>query len=129
MNERVAELLVLLDVPRERVHTVRYEAAQKDRTYHSALAAKRWISEHAPEVMAINVATAGAHARRSRLLYVKAFGPRMKVGVVALRDRTYDPAHWWRSSEGIREVPFETMAYLYARFVFSGPGVVGDGSG
>jgi len=39
--------------------------------------------------------------------------------VIALRTGRYDPAHWWRSSEGIREVPFEAIAYLYARFLFS----------
>jgi hypothetical protein len=120
VRESVAQLLMQLDVPAERIHTVRYEAVEKDRTYHSALAVKRWVAEHAPDVRAINVATAGAHARRSRLLYAKALGARVKVGVIALRDRGHDPAHWWRSSEGIREVPFEALAYLYVRFVFSG---------
>ena len=99
---------------------MRYEAVEKDRTYHSALALKRWIAEHEAEVTAINVATPGVHARRSQVLYAKALGSRVKVGVVALRDKKYDPAHWWRSSEGMREVPFEALAYLYVRFVFSG---------
>ena len=120
MRECVAQLLMQLGVPAERIQTVRYEAVEKDRTYHSALALKRWVAEYAPDVLAINVATAGAHARRSRLLYAKALGARVKVGVVALRDRRHDPAHWWRSSEGIREVPFEALAYRYVRFVFSG---------
>ena len=67
----------------------------------------------------IDVVTKGAHARRSRLLFEKVFGSDVKVGVIALRDRSYESSRWWRSSEGIREIPFQAIAYLYARFIFS----------
>lgn len=30
----------------------------------------------------------------------------------------YDPRHWWRTSEGVRNVVGESIAYLYARFFF-----------
>ncbi|MGA2556129.1 MAG: hypothetical protein ABSG04_07630, partial [Verrucomicrobiota bacterium] len=58
------------------------------------------------------------HARRSRLLFQKACGDDTKVGVIALDDVGYDPTHWWRTSEGVREVVGEGIAYLYARIVF-----------
>jgi len=63
--------------------------------------------------------TLGPHARRSRLLFQKAFGKEVKVGVISVEDRDYDPAHWWRSSEGVREVLGEAIAYFYAKFFFS----------
>jgi hypothetical protein len=115
----IARLLMLNGVPRQLVHAIYYPSEERDRTYHSARAVKHWLAGHGTAVNSIDVATRGAHARRSRLLYEKAFGPRVKVGVIALRDRAYEPGHWWRSSEGIREVPFQALAYLYARFRFS----------
>jgi hypothetical protein len=115
----VAMLLVRHGVPPQLVHGIYFSAAERDRTYHSALAVKRWLSEHRSMVDSIDVVTKGAHARRSRLLYEKVFEPGVKVGVIALRDRSFEPTHWWRSSEGIHEIPFQALAYLYARFLFS----------
>ena len=65
-----------------------------------------------------DIVTQGPHARRSRLLYEKAFGGDVEVGVIATEDPKYDPAHWWRSSEGVREVMSEAIAYGYARLFF-----------
>jgi hypothetical protein len=92
--------------------------ARKDRTYHSALAAKEWLGQEGISTGTIDVATLGPHARRSRLLFEKAFGNDMKVGIITLDDVEYDPAHWWRTSEGVREVVGEAIAYVYARILF-----------
>jgi uncharacterized SAM-binding protein YcdF (DUF218 family) len=70
-------------------------------------------------VQAIDVVTIGSHARRSRLLFQKAMGNTVRVGVLAMDEREFDPVHWWRSSEGVREVLFEGVAYLYVRLCFS----------
>ena len=115
----VPRLLVQYGVPQRLIQGIFYPAAERDRTYHSALAVRHWLSEHGAAVDSIDVATKGAHARRSRLLYEKAFGPAVRIGVIALRDRAYEPARWWRSSEGIREIPFQALAYLYVRFLFA----------
>lgn len=85
-----------------------------DRTYHSALAVRRWCETNGMPVVAINVVTVGPHARRSRLIFEKAFANRLKVGVLALEDRDYDPKRWWASSDGARQVVGELIAYLYA---------------
>ena len=118
-SENIARLLVQYQVPPEIIRAIQYPVDERDRTYHGALAVKQWIAEHAPTTDSLDIATRGAHARRSRLLYEKAFGPGFRVGVVALRRGPYDPSRWWQSSEGIREVPFEAVAYLYVRFLFS----------
>jgi hypothetical protein len=60
----------------------------------------------------------GAHARRTRLLFQKALGPDIKVGVIAIETRNYDGRHWWRSSTGVREVLTEGIGYLYSKFFF-----------
>ena len=115
----MANRLVELGIPKDRVEVVFFEESNTDRTYQSALAAKNWLAEHGGETRAINVATLGPHARRSRLLFEMAFDKQWDVGVIALNQPMYDIDHWWRSSAGVREVASELLAYLYARFFFS----------
>ena len=91
---------------------------ERDRTYASAVAVKNWLKDRGVSVRSINVMTMGAHARRSRLLFEKAFGPAVEVGVIAIPNRDYDPRIWWRYSEGVKEVVSESAAYLYARLWF-----------
>jgi hypothetical protein len=40
------------------------------------------------------------------------------MGVIAAPDQTYDQDHWWRSSNGVRTVLSELIAYLYAVIFF-----------
>lgn len=91
---------------------------ERDRTYASAIAVKGWLEKQGEHVGSINVLTMGTHARRSRLLFQKAFGPGVEVGVIAIENREYDPQVWWRYSEGVKEVLSEGAAYVYARFLF-----------
>jgi hypothetical protein len=90
----------------------------RDRTYASALAVKKWLEGQGTSVASINVLTMGTHARRSRLLFQKAFGSEVEIGVIAVPSREYDPEHWWQFSEGVKEVLSEGAAYIYARFLF-----------
>jgi hypothetical protein len=117
-EEFVATRLQRYGVPRERVTSIFYMAAQRDRTYHSALAVKDWFVRNGGIPKSVNLATIGPHARRSWILFKDAFGDSSEVGIVALPDSTYDPKHWWRASEGVREVLGEAIAYVYARFFF-----------
>src|SRR6266702_514092 len=91
---------------------------RKDRTYNAALAVKQWFQENGVSVRSIDIMTLGPHARRSRLLFQKAFGKEVKVGVISVEERDYDPEHWWRTSEGVREVIGEGIAYVYAKVFF-----------
>ena len=68
----------------------------------------------------IDVISMGVHARRSWLLFQKVFSS-VNVGVVAIFPNIYDASRWWLSSEGVRNVISESIAYLYARFIFSPP--------
>jgi len=91
---------------------------RRDRTYASAVAVSNWLSMRSPQVKSINVISVGPHARRTRLLYEKALGSKIAVGVIAIQSPEYDPTHWWQYSEGVKEVISEGAAYLYARFLF-----------
>ena len=102
----------------EKVRAVPSPAVDRDRTYSSAVAVRKWLAAEGIDVKNLNVITMGPHARRSRLLFEEAFGPGVEIGIFSGRDREYDPEHWWRSSEGVKEVLSEGAAYLYARFLF-----------
>jgi hypothetical protein len=109
------EHLIRFGVPRDLVATISTDEVLHDRTFHAALGVKRWLGEQGLCATSIDVVSIGPHARRSRLLYEKALGSQVKVGVIALVDRRYDRNYWWRSSVGFRTVVGETIAYLYAR--------------
>jgi hypothetical protein len=93
-------------------------AVRKDRTYASALAVKKWLFTSDLLISSITIYTLGTHARRSRLLFEKAFGHQISVGIIAVENLEYDSLKWWKSSSGVRSIINETIAYLYARFFF-----------
>lgn len=90
----------------------------RDRTFDSAMALKAWLQENHFVVHGLNVVTEDVHARRTRLLFQEAFGPDVKMGIIASANPDYDAHHWWRYSEGVREILGESIAYLYAKFLF-----------
>jgi len=62
--------------------------------------------------------TEGTHARRTRLLFKRALGPDVAVGVIAIPSPDFDAKHWWQYSQGVEEVVQEGIGYLYARCFF-----------
>ena len=89
-----------------------------NRTYSAGFALREWLDLHSLHPDSLNVFTQSVHARRTRLLFQKALGPAIKVGVISATTEEYPANRWWKSSEGIKEVISETAAYLYARFLF-----------
>jgi len=116
-----AAVLVKMGLSTNVVQPVPTPDVKQDRTYTSAATLKTLFLERNLPIPKINIFTAGPHARRSRLLYQKALGKEVEIGVIAAPIREYDPAHWWRSSPGFRDVTGEAMAYLYARIFFRAP--------
>ncbi len=82
---------------------------RKDRTYASALALRQWLETSELTVRSMDILTLGPHARRSRLVFEEALGPGIRVGVIAIADRSYESERWWRSSSGVRTVIDETI--------------------
>lgn len=90
----------------------------RHRTYYSALAVRARMQKEQALVPAIDVVSAGPHARRSRFLYALAFGPQTRVGIFAVPPADYDPAAWWRSSAGVQEVAGQLFALVWAKAFF-----------
>jgi hypothetical protein len=114
-------ILLKLGMATNQVQAVPTPLTQRDRTYAMASSVKAWLLAHQVPGGNVNLLTLGAHARRSRLMFEQALGPGYKVGVLAMPARGYDERHWWRSSQGVRVVTGEAIAYAYARFLFRAP--------
>jgi uncharacterized SAM-binding protein YcdF (DUF218 family) len=113
-----ADQLKKFGVPTEVVQMVPSHEIGRDRTYSSALALRDWLQNHGMSVRSFNIVTEGFHARRTRLLYEKAFGKHVTIGIIAVPSPDYDSNHWWRYSDGVREAVGESIAYLYAKLFF-----------
>ena len=116
-----AATLVKLGLSTNDVQAVPAPAARRDRTYHTALTLKHWLREHGLKPTKVNLITGGPHARRSRLMFEKALGRGVAVGVIAVPAEDYDERRWWRYSQGVRIIIGEALAYTYARLFFYPP--------
>jgi hypothetical protein len=116
-----AATLIKLGLDSNSVQAVPAPRVRQDRTYAAALALKSWWQEHGIAPKRIHLMSVGPHSRRSRLLYQKAMGKDVFIGVTAIPFHEYDPQRWWHYSGGVRIVISESLAYFYARFLFSPP--------
>ena len=113
-----ADLLKKSGLPNESVQMVPSRVMDRDRTYGSAVALRNWFREHNMSVPSVNVLTEDVHARRTRLLFEKALGNNVAVGIIAVPNADYDARRWWCYSEGVKDVVSETVAYIYAKLLF-----------
>jgi hypothetical protein len=113
-----AAILMRLGADSTAVQAVPAPKVRVDRTYASAVALKNWLDQHGLAETNFNVISLGPHSRRSRLLFEKALGRGCRVGVITVEEEGYDARRWWESSEGVRTVLDEMLAYWYARLSF-----------
>ncbi len=113
-----ANTLINKGIDSTKVKAVPSLLGQKDRTYTSALMVKQWLEQQKITQRTFNIMTLSAHSRRSLLLYQKAFGKDYHIGTVTVTDIEFEPKVWWETSEGVRTVIGEFIAYLYAKFFF-----------
>jgi hypothetical protein len=115
-----ANVLEGFGLPADSIAVVPSPEVARDRTYQEGLSLREWLKGEgsAHKVKSVDVFSFSAHARRSRLLYAMALGPEVEVGVYAPRDLGYDPERWWKSSNGVRKVCDEIIAYAYAKVFF-----------
>lgn len=108
-----AATLKKIGVTNVRIIEVPAQTVRVDRTYASAVALRRWIDSTGSPLRTLDICSKGAHSRRSALLFRRALGKGFRVGTIAVTDLDYEPRTWWKSSDGVREVMSESIAYLY----------------
>jgi uncharacterized SAM-binding protein YcdF (DUF218 family) len=90
----------------------------RDRTWHSAAALRDWARAEPRPLGAVDVFTAGLHARRSRQVYRMALGEAVEVGVMGATASGFDAEHWWRSSAGTKAVMGEALSLAWTDCCF-----------
>jgi hypothetical protein len=114
--ELAAKRLMEYSVDEKRITQLAVPQVEKHQTYACALTVRKWLNESKIKPTGINVFSLGTHARKSLVLFEKALGHGVKVGVYAGTEDTFDPNSWWSSSRGIYVVARKTLGYLYAVF-------------
>ncbi len=116
-----AATLTAQGVPAEKIIAAPAPSVKKDRTYAAALEVKKQLTEKGLVPASIDVVSLGPHSRRTWMIYQMVFSPDIQVGIYSIRPRNYNSEQWWSSSAGVRTIIGETIAYLYARFIFNPP--------
>ncbi len=117
--DEAAEQLNRAGVPQQMLVTVAAPPTDYDRTYATAVAARDWLAQQ-PEGLpaALNVLSESAHARRSRLLYQKAFGDAVRIGIIAAPREGVSADTWWKTPSGRAFTIAQIIKYGYARLLF-----------
>lgn len=113
-----AATLMRLGLSPDVIQAVPAPPVRKDRTYAGAVELKNWLQSHSVATTNFTLMSMDVHSRRSRLLFEKGLGEGSRVGIIAIASRNYDANRWWTSSEGVRTVTDEAIAYFYARIFF-----------
>jgi uncharacterized SAM-binding protein YcdF (DUF218 family) len=119
-SQETEEQLLRLKIPRAEVIRAPTRNRESQRTFEMAAATWRALREHGIKANAINVFTRATHARRSRLVFSKVFGPEVEVGVIAWLPPSYEDERWWESSERADDIIKETVGYFFELLVNSG---------
>jgi len=128
--ERAADYLRRHGVTAIPVVSVPAPASARDRSFLSAVLVRDWLRRHAADTQAIDLFSAGVHARRSRLVYRLAFGPEVEVGVFAAAPRGYRLERWWSTSEGAKTAIGELLSLAWTKCCFwPGPSASQEGRG
>ena len=113
--------LVEAGIAKETIIPAPMPDVDNQRTYEMALAVRRALEERDVHPAAVNVFTAGAHARRSQLVYRKVFGSNVSVGVISWSATERSARRgWWTSSARTLELFKETLGYTYELLFSSG---------
>ena len=112
--EVAAQSLARLGMEPQRICPVPCADVKTERTRAMATALKAILEkEPVPDTgRKINLVTLGTHARRSRAIFRDVLGPAWEVGIVSIPSNSYDPALWYRQSQGAKSVITELTALI-----------------
>ena len=119
LAELTAATIIKIGFDDNKLFVIPTPAVNRDRTYASAIALKKWLDNSGIVIEALDIYSFGPHSRRSWLLFQYVFAPDIAIGIVAIENRSYNAKKWWKTSSGVRIVLSETIAYIYAKFFFT----------
>jgi len=117
--ELARDYLINKGISSNSVKAVPTPNTDRDRTYLSAAITRDWLNSAGLSPKMLDVISSGVHSRRTLLLYRKAFGPEVNVGIRPTVPTEYDPANWWRTSLGTKTVLMESISLIWTVFFFN----------
>ena len=115
-----AETLKAMGVPEDKILSAPGGAIRRHRTYVGFEKAREKLATLNKTPIRINVITEGPHGRRSITVARKVFGDTATIGVISVEPSSYEPKHWWTTSNGLKGVFMELVGSSYERFADSG---------
>ncbi|NET82922.1 MAG: YdcF family protein [Moorea sp. SIO1F2] len=115
--ELTAATCIALGVEPDKLVAVPAPDVNVNRTLASAQALREWLLTSDESIKSINLYSFDVHTRRSWLIFKQVLAPEFKVGAIAANSLDYEPKQWWVSSQGVRSIMSETIAYIYAQVV------------
>lgn len=106
--------LIEFGVSAEKIETVPVLQLKQNRTFTTAKAFNLWLKEFKPSVEKVDIFTASVHGRKSRLLYQRALGESIQVGVISARSEESKSKFWLNSKRMIYLVLRNTFGYVNA---------------
>ena len=113
-------VLTAMGIPKEQIIRTADKDLEFHRTYDTAAEVRAELERRGVKPRTVTVFTMAAHARRSRLVYVKVFGSATPVGCVAWLPPGYNSGPWWRSTIRTEEFLKEMVVYLFELLLNSG---------
>lgn len=113
-----ADYIAQHGVPRDAIVVVPAPPSAQERTFLSAVMLRESAHRLGITLDAIDLYSSGAHARRSRLLFQMALGPKVPVGVIAAKPDGYDPKAWWLTSKGVESMVFQSIGLVWVKCCF-----------
>lgn len=111
--------LIKMGIPKEQIIAIPAAGVPRDRSYRSAVALSQWIRLQGPNSPIVyrsaNLFSESVHARRSWMLFKRALGSQLDLGVISVPSTDYDADRWWTQSEGFKRVLFETIGWVYVQ--------------
>lgn len=112
--QRAEKKLADLGLEASRIIAVPAANTTGPKTFSCARALQEWLRSTMPDIQSVDIFTVGGHARKTHLIFKKALGKNISVGIFAARPLLYDPECWWASKVGIKLILRSVVGYVYA---------------
>jgi len=112
--QRAGKKCADLGLEASRIIAVSAARTTGSKTFSCGRALQEWLSSTMPGVQSVDVFTVGGHARKTHIMFKKALGENISVGIIAARPLIYDPECWWASQVGIKLMLRSVAGYVYA---------------
>jgi hypothetical protein len=95
---------VSLGVPRDRIIEHFVPATESHRSATMARAVRDALRQNGIKSKGVNVIAPATHARKTWLVYRRAFASEVPAGIIAVLPGVYDPERWWLNSQAAKWV-------------------------